>query len=175
MELVTGPESSHDTVVYLPHHPVVKSKSLSTKLRVVFNTSCATSNKTFLNDHLHTGPKLQTDLMSILIKWRQHKYVYLADIEKMFRQIMVHPEDADYQRILWRPSSQSSIQSYRLRTVTYSTAPAPYLAIRVLHQLVEDEGHRFPLARSILLHETYVDDILFGVGDIDTANAIKFN
>ncbi|XP_012232189.1 uncharacterized protein [Linepithema humile] len=173
MELVTGPESSHDTVVYLPHHPVVKSKSLSTKLRVVFNASCATSNKTSLNDHLHTGSKLQTDLMSILIRWRQHKYVYLADIKKMFRQIMMHPEDADYQRILWRPSSQSSIQSYRLRTVTYGTAPAPYLAIRVLHQLVEDEGHQFPLARSILLHETYVDDILFGAGDIDTANAMR--
>ncbi|XP_029171618.1 uncharacterized protein LOC114940982 [Nylanderia fulva] len=173
MELVTGPESSHDPVVYLPHHPVVKSESLSTKLRVVFNASCATSNKTSLNDHLYTGPKLQNNLMSILSRWRQHKYVYLADIEKMFRQIMVHPEEADYQRILWRLSSQASLQSYRLRTVTYGTVPAPYLAIRVLHQLVEDEGHRFPLARSILLHENYVDDILFGADDIDTANAMR--
>ncbi|XP_029175376.1 uncharacterized protein LOC114943814 [Nylanderia fulva] len=171
MELVTGPESSHDPVVYLPHHPVVKSESLSTKLRVVFNASCATSNKTSLNDHLYTGPKLQNNLMSILIRWRQHKYVYLADIEKMFRQIMVHPEEADYQRILWRPSSQASLQSYRLRTVTYGTAP--YLAIRVLHQLVEDEDHRFSLARSILLHENYIDDILFGADDIDTANAMR--
>lgn len=100
MELITGPESSRDTVVYLPHHPVVKSESLSTKLRVVFNASCATSNKTSLNDHLHTGPKLQNNMMSILIRWRQHKYVYFADIEKMFRQIMVHPEDAKYQHIL---------------------------------------------------------------------------
>lgn len=100
MELVTGPESSRDTVVYLPHHPVMKSESLSTKLRVVFNASCATSNKTFLNDHLHTRPKLQNDMMSILIRWRQHKYVYFADIEKMFRQIMVHPKDAKYQHIL---------------------------------------------------------------------------
>ncbi|XP_012230246.2 uncharacterized protein [Linepithema humile] len=173
MELVTGPEVPRAGVVYLPHHPVVKSESLTTKLRVVFNASCASSNGTTLNDHLRIGPKLQTDLPSILIRWRQHKYAYLADIEKMFRQIRVHPEDSEYQRILWRPSPQGPIQSYRLRTVTYGTAPAPYLAIRVLHQLVEDEGHRFPLARSILQNETYVDDILFGAGEIDTANAMR--
>ncbi|XP_011165289.1 uncharacterized protein LOC105199765 [Solenopsis invicta] len=91
----------------------------------------------------------------------------------MFWQILVHHEDPEYQRISWRPSPQDSIQSYRLRTVTYGTAPAPYLAIRVLQQLGEDESHRFLLAHPILQNETYVDDILFGAGEIDTANAMR--
>ncbi|XP_012215700.1 uncharacterized protein [Linepithema humile] len=173
MELISATEPSCSSVVYLPHHPVRKEDGLTTKIRVVFNASGNTSNQTSLNDHLFVGPKLQTNLPTILMRWRQHKFVYILDIAKMFRQIIMHPADRDYQRILWRSSPQSAIQSYRLRTITYGIAPAPYLAIRVLHQLARDEGDRFPLARSILLNETYVDDILFGANDIETANATR--
>jgi len=71
------------------------------------------------------GPKLQADLLSIIIRWRTHCLVFIADIAKMFRQIMVHPSDADFQRILWRPKSGEPVAHYRLLTVTYGTASAP--------------------------------------------------
>lgn len=45
-------------------------------------------------------------------------------------------------------------------------ASSPYLAIRVLDQLAIDEGSSFPLARPILQHCTYVDDVLFGADDV---------
>lgn len=85
-------------VVYLPHHGVLRESSSTTHLRVVFNASSVTSNGTSLNDHLHSGPKLQTDITSVLLKWRQHKYVYSSDIAKMYRQIRI--DDVNYQRIL---------------------------------------------------------------------------
>lgn len=38
-------------------------------------------------------PKLQTEL-SVIIQWRQHCFVYIADIEKkMYRQILIDPRD----------------------------------------------------------------------------------
>jgi hypothetical protein len=46
----------------------------------------------------------------------------------MYRQVVVHPEDRDLQRILWRYSSEEPIQEYRLTTVIYSTSSAPFLA-----------------------------------------------
>jgi len=49
-------------------------------------------------------------------------------------------------------------------TVTY--APAPFLALRVLLQLLRDEGESFPLAIPVLRDHTYVDDVLFGAKDI---------
>lgn len=42
---------------------------------------------------------------------------------------------------------------------------APFLALRVLKQLAKDEGHRFPLAVSILRDNIYIDDLLFGADD----------
>ncbi|XP_033212264.1 uncharacterized protein LOC117169865 [Belonocnema kinseyi] len=86
---------------YLPHHAVIKENSLSTKLRVVFNGSAKTNTGLSLNDKLMVGPTIQSDIVSLILKFRLHNYVITADIEKMYRQIHVRPEDRKYQRILW--------------------------------------------------------------------------
>lgn len=46
------------------------------------------------------GPTIQQDLFSILTRFRLHKYVITADIEKMYRQVWIKPEDRKYQNIL---------------------------------------------------------------------------
>lgn len=150
---------------YIPHHAVFRDSSATTRLRVVFNASCRTSNGASLNNHLLIGPKLQTDLTTLIMQWRQFRYVYLADIAKMYRQIRVDPRDTNYQRVLWRASPSEAITENRLLTVTYGTASAPYLALRVLKQLANDESAHFPLAIPVLRHHVYVDDCVFGTDD----------
>ncbi|XP_039304360.1 uncharacterized protein LOC120357592 [Solenopsis invicta] len=169
MTRVNPNEVINNNSLYLPHHPVVKASSTS-PVRVVFNASSPMDNGHSLNDLLLTEPKLQSDLCSIIMRWRTHRFVFVADVAKMFRQIMIHPLDTDFQRILWRPSSGQPIHHYRLITVTYGTASAPYLSMRVLRQLCEDEGSAFPLAVSILNNSIYVDDVLFGT---DSVSAIQ--
>ncbi|XP_011870295.1 PREDICTED: uncharacterized protein LOC105563346, partial [Vollenhovia emeryi] len=94
----------------------------------------------------------------------------MADIEKMYRQILIHPDDRDWQRILWRPTPDEAVQEYRLNTVTYGLACAPFLAIRTLRQLAEDEGPQFPLGAVALRRDTYVDDIVTGADTAELAN-----
>ncbi|XP_076302125.1 uncharacterized protein LOC143220345, partial [Lasioglossum baleicum] len=147
---------------YLPHHGVMKVTDSSTKLRVVFNGSKKSSIGTSLNDHLSAGPKLQLNLMDVLLRWRRHRVAFIADIEKMYRQIKIHRDDWDYQRILWRDSPDQPIIPHHLTTVTYGLTCAPYLAIRTLLQLAKDEGARFPIGATLLQESTYVDDILSG-------------
>lgn len=153
---------------FIYHHPVIKEDSATTQLRVVFNASCLTSNGTLLNNHLLIRPKLQKDITAIISRWRGYHYVYTADIAKMFRQILIDPADIDYQQILWRDAVSGPVKHYQLLTVTYGTS-APYLANRVLQQLARDEGSRFPLAKSIVENNVYVDDLLFGANDLNTA------
>ncbi|XP_029162096.1 uncharacterized protein LOC114933664 [Nylanderia fulva] len=165
MKVIAPVDSVNSQVVYIPHHPVIRETSSTTRLRVVFDASCTTSNGTSLNSHMFTGPKLQLDLQSVLLRWRQHKYVYSADIAKMYRQILVDSRDRDYQRILWIDEN-SNIQEHQLLTVTYGTASAPFLALRVINQLNDDEGSSFPLASAVLSENVYVDDVLFGAEDM---------
>jgi len=154
---------------YLPHHAVLKPDSVSTKVRVVFNASKKTQKGYSLNDVLHTGPTLQNDLMIILLKWRTHQYVFNGDIEKMYRQIYVHPEHRQYQRIVFRTSPECPVEDFCLNTVTFGVNCAPYLAIRTILQLADDSKETHPLANDILKNQIYVDDILSGSHDLQEA------
>ena len=168
MERVPDEELQRGNCSYIPHHGVLKADG-SGKLRVVFNASQQAKNGKSLNDYLHTGPKLQAELSGVLTRWRLFRFVFTAEIVKMFRQFDIHEADRDWLRILWRPSQSEPIQTYRLRTVTYGTAPAPYQAIRCLKQLASDETVRYPRGAEILLNHSYVDDNLGGGYDLNSA------
>ncbi|XP_057338496.1 uncharacterized protein LOC130676359 [Microplitis mediator] len=167
----TAPEPSH--VYYLPHHCVVREDSETTKLRVVFNGSSKTSSASSLNDNLHIGPSLQAKICDVLLYLRSHRYIFLTDIVKMFRQILIHPDDRDYQRILWTENGLTV--AYQLNTVTYGTRPAPYLAGRALKQLLIDEGSQYPLAVKPFQKGSYVDDIGGGADNLSDLNDIANN
>ncbi|XP_015119650.1 uncharacterized protein LOC107042912 [Diachasma alloeum] len=152
---------SSTPMYYFPDHGVLRESSETTKLRVLFNGSSKTSSGVSLNDIQHTGAKPQKNISDMLLSSRRSRYIFMADITKMFRPIKVHREDWPLQQILWR-DSQGQINTYQLTTVTYGTKSAPFSACRVLNQLVADEGHRFPLAISPLTSGRYMDDICGG-------------
>lgn len=163
------PNKSSGVTYYLPHHAVIKQTSTTSKIRVVFDGSAKATNNVSLNDILLVGPTIQEDLYNILLRFRTHHVVLIADIEKMYRQIDVHPDDRNLQHILWRENSASRLKTYSLNTVTYGTSSAPFLAIRTLKQLAMDEGHLYPKAANALLNDFYVDDCLTGTSTIDEA------
>ena len=158
---------------YLPHHAVIRPDHKTTKVRVVFNASRKTKSGFSLNDTLYTGPTLQRDLITIILNWRKYPYVFSGDIQKMYRQILVHPDDRPYQRIIFQNDPNAPFKDYQLNTVTFGVKCAPFLAIRTLLQLASDSESQFPKSASILRTETYVDDILSGGYSInETHNAL---
>ncbi|XP_070139213.1 uncharacterized protein [Drosophila bipectinata] len=156
----------------IPHHAVLKEDSLTTKLRVVYDASCKSSNGKPLNDILCTGPALQNDLGGVILNWRCYRYVFVANIQRMYRCIEMHPEDSQFQRIWWRDKT-GELKEFRLTTVTFGTASAPYTAIRVIHQIAQDERENYPLAEKVLKREIYVDDVQSGHETTDGAIRVR--
>lgn len=154
---------------YIPHHFVVKESSTTTKLRVVFDASMSTTSGNSLNDCMMVGPQLQKSLLNIMLRFRTNPIAFTADLEKMYRQILVKPEDAQFQRILWRTHPSLPIKEYRLNTVTYGTASAPYLAVKSLQQLALLEKEKYPLAAEAALTSFYIDDNLSGSETLEEA------
>ena len=171
MEVVPSHEVSVSNTSYLPHHPVTKKDS--DKIRVVFNASQKSSTGISLNSMLHTGPKLQEDVIIIITRWSFLPFAFTCDVVKMFRQFLVHIEDADWQRILWRRSTDSPIEIYRLLTVTYGTACAPFIANACMLQLAEDEQTTFPEGAKVLQEGRYVDDLFAGGDSLEEALLVR--
>ncbi|XP_023711106.1 uncharacterized protein LOC111866414 [Cryptotermes secundus] len=168
MELV-DPTDQHQSCYYMPHHVVVKNTSSTTKVRVVFNASANTTSSPLLNDLMMVGPTIQQDLFSIVLRFRAHRYALTADVEKMYRQIQVHEDDRDLQRIVWRSHPSQWLETYRLATVTYGTAAAPFLATQCLLQVALDGQPTQLTAAEVIKNDFYVDDLLTGTDTVSEA------
>ncbi|KAL4083194.1 hypothetical protein QTP88_028524 [Uroleucon formosanum] len=173
MEQVSDNNENDKPVYYIPHHAVLRDNSLTTKLRVVFDASCATDTGKSLNDILLKGPSIQDDLINIISRFRTHKYAMSADIEKMYRQIWIAEKDRDLQRVLWRENPAEEVKEYRLNTVTYGTSSASYLATACLKMLADDTRSLFPEASSAVASDFYMDDYLGGAQTIDAAIKLR--
>lgn len=153
---------THDTIntYYLPHHAVFKTESSTTKIRIVFDGSAVATSGLSLNSIMLKGPKVQPDIIQILWRFRMHQIAITSDVEKMYRQVLVAPEDRDLQRICYRSQADEPLKEYRLKTVTYGTKAASFLATRCLAQVAEDI-HDTSLKR-IITQDFYVDDLITG-------------
>ncbi|XP_072403251.1 uncharacterized protein [Diabrotica undecimpunctata] len=154
---------------YLPHHGVLREESVTKKLRVVFDASAATSTGLSLNDLQMVGPTIQSSLLSILLRFRIHAFVITADIEKMYRQVMINPKERSLQRIFWRSNPNEELEIYELNTVTYGTASAPFLAIRCIMELALNCEGNSPDLSQIIKNDIYVDDLITGADSIQEA------
>lgn len=153
---------------FIPHLCVIRESSVSTKLRVVYDASCVSSSGYSLNDICLKGYQVQADLYDILCRFRLFPFVFTTDIKKMYRQILINPEQRFLQNILWRENSNTELRCIQLNTVTYGTNSAPFMATRVLKEIATLNSKNFPLASEIISSQFYMDDGLCGAHDRDT-------
>ncbi|XP_075170134.1 uncharacterized protein LOC142242443 [Haematobia irritans] len=173
MSLVKNPKL-HEPHYYIPHHCIFKPNSTSTKLRVVFDASCPTSNHKSLNEILMVGPTIQEELFLLLLRFRLYRFALTADIVKMYRQVLIDQRDRRFQYILWRHSNQDEIKTYQLNTVTYGTSAAPFLAVRSLYYIADELLDRFELGAKAIKTSFYVDDFLGGAETIEELTELKY-
>jgi len=159
----------------IPHHAVWKQEIGKSKLRVVFDASARSASGQSLNDTLYVGPKLQRDIVDVLLGFRLYRFAFSTDICKMYRQIKVKVHYRDYQHILWRATPTDALKEYELNTVTYGVNSAPFLALRVLHDIADRCGAQFPPVQKALRLQTYMDDICTGAATLDEARELKRN
>ncbi|CAI6362358.1 unnamed protein product [Macrosiphum euphorbiae] len=96
-----------------------------------------------------------------------------ADIEKMYRQILIHQEHRNYQRILCRDSPEKELLHFQLNTVTYGTTSAPFQATRGLQELANISGAKHPQASQVIAQDFYVDDLITGPHSISICQEIQ--
>ena len=78
----------------------------------------------------------------------------------MYHQVLIDENDRNIQLILWTRNPSDSLQVFRLNTVTYGTASAPFLAIRCLIELSDLYKETLLIGSKVVRSNFYVDDLL---------------
>ncbi|GBO38712.1 hypothetical protein AVEN_153711-1 [Araneus ventricosus] len=89
-----------DINYYIPHYCVFRPESNTTPLRVVYNASALISYGKSLNCIQFNGGTIQDDLLSIMLRFRKHKFAFVADIKKMYRMILIDPNQRSFENII---------------------------------------------------------------------------
>ena len=89
------------------------------------------------------GPDLLNNLVTVLLGFRNGKYSISADIEKMFHQIYVKPEERDCLRFLWRENPSLVIDEYQMNVHLFGKNDSPWIANFSLKQSAKDKKNKF--------------------------------
>jgi len=154
----------------LPHFPVVRRDKETTKVRIVFDAA-AKSNKQCLNDFIETGPKLQNDLVDVLLRFRKHEVAVMSDVSEMYLQIGVNKNDRKYLRFLWR--EQGKIIEFEFNRLVFGLNASPFLAQLVSQENARQFAEIYPRAAEAIIHSTYMDDTLDSVATVEEARELK--
>lgn len=86
------------------------------------------------------SPDLTSQLVGVLIRFRKEAVVLMADVEAMFLQVKVPPEDCDLLRVLWWPDGdcEKKLIEYRMVAHLFGATSFPSCACFALRKCAED-------------------------------------
>lgn len=154
---------------YLPHHPVLNPHKPG-KVRAVFDAA-STFAGTSLNDKLLQGPDLINNLVGILVRFRQDPVALIADIEAMFHQVRVTPEDCDALRFLWSDGDLNKPpEEYKMLVHIFGAKSSPCCANKALKQTADDNETKYGKSvADVVRRNFYVDDLLKSTVTVEQA------
>ncbi|XP_067936851.1 uncharacterized protein [Watersipora subatra] len=149
---------------YISHLAVENQKSLSTPVRIVFNSSQKFQGQS-LNDALAKGPDCYlTNLMGILLRWREKPAVMIGDVRKMFNSIKITKEEQHCHRFLWRDmDANRDPEIYVITRVNMGDRPAPAISAEAILKTGELMKDKYPRVNQLFQQSMYVDDIVESV------------
>ena len=160
---------------YIPHKPVVREAAESTKLRIVFDASARSNERSpSLNDCLETGPPLQNLLWDILVRNRFKPVALAGDLKQAFLQVRIQLEDRDALRFHWiKDKETSNVEVLRFTRALFGLVQSPFLLGGTLHQHLESMKERYPSVVEEIKKSLYVDDVITGGETTEKVRKLK--
>ena len=166
-------ETRNEPQWYLPHHPVINPKKPG-KVRRVCNAASEFERHS-LNKSLSIGPDLSQNLVRIIFRFREKPFGMSADIEAMFLQVQVPPEDAKYLRFVWRENQSDDKSMYEYTRHIFGAKDSATCANYALQRTAMDNEEEFPVASRFVKRNFYMDDFLYSAENIQGAKSLKQN
>ena len=158
---------------YLPHHPVIHEHKPD-KVWVVFDCA-ARFGDTSLNDELLQGPDLTNNLTGVLLRFWQEPVALMADVEQMFHQVRVVPDDCHALRFLWWEDGDLTKNpvDHQMLVHLFGASSSPCCASFALKKTAKDFGCNFDAQTGDTVNRNfYVDDCLKSLATVPEASRL---
>ena len=153
------------SVSYLPHHPV-SNENKPGKIRRVTNASSIFQGQS-LNSNLLKGPDLLSNLVGIILRFRESHIAISADIEQMFMQVKVAPSNRSYLRFFW--DHNGKIEEYEYTSHIFGATSSPCIASYARRRSAIDNQKHFSEVSHIVERKIYMDDLYISTDDVEKA------
>ena len=149
-------------VFYISHHEVFKPGSTSTPIRIVVNSSLKYKGLS-LNDILMKGPNFLQNMFGIQLRFREHRYVLVCDMSKMYHTVHTTITEKHLRRVLWRNMEvDQPPRTYGFERVTFGDKPAGAICAAAVHLIADTYSHIDEDAAMKIKRDGYMDDITTG-------------
>ena len=145
------------------------------KFRVVNDAKAQSLDGLSINDRMLQGEDILTSLNAVLLRSRQHKYLFISDIKSMFLSVAIAEKDRNALRFLWfeKGDYEKPIETYRWTTWCFGLNSTPYAASKALRQTALDNEVSAPSeVVNVIFKNTYVDDIIKSCKTIEEGNKL---
>ncbi|XP_068236976.1 uncharacterized protein [Palaemon carinicauda] len=150
-------------VTYIQHHEVLKPGSISTPLRIVFDSSAKYMGQS-LNSFWAKGPNILNSMFGILLRFREKAIGIAGDISKMYNCIKLPELEQHVHRFVWRNlQSNRKPDHYVMTCMGFGDRPSGIIAMLALRHTAEMSVKDFPEASRVIMTNSYVDDIIHSV------------
>ena len=126
-----------------------------------------------LNDRYLQGPDLNNILVNILMRFRTHEYVVMADVEAMYHQVKITLKDRDVLRFLWIDDS-GEVKHYRMTSHLFGGVWCACSSTYALRRTIYDNEPVDLTVKNTVLKSFYVDDCLNSVKSKEEALVVIF-
>ena len=153
----------------LRHFLVVRPEKATTKVRIVFDGSAPFEGKS-LNTEALTGPKLQSDVFDILVKFRKELVALVGDIRQMYHRLVLRKEDRPLHRFLWRDMDlRKEPEVYAFLRFVFGGCYCPFCAQFTWQKHAKIRQETYPPAANAVKKHCYMDDLMPSLESVEKA------
>ena len=142
----------------------MRPERASTKVRIVFDASAPYEGKS-LNTGALPGPKLQSNVFDILVKFRKETVALVGDVSQMYHQLVLQ-EDRPLHRFLWRNLDPTKEPEF-LRCY------CPFCDQYTWQKHANYRKEEYPFAANAVENHCYMDDVMPSVEFIEVARETR--
>ena len=141
------------TVRYLSHFPGKPTKD--GKIRIIMDAKHQIKGVS-LNNQCLTGPNYVNNLLHVMLRFRRYEYILEGDVEGMYLNVRLFPEDRRSLRFLW-PDKDGRLIHYQYTGHIFGGIASGSAAGYILHRIcLENEVSE--LMKTTIKKDFYVDD-----------------